>query len=93
MKKWLCLLTLCVLFLGATPLAVKAERLDMGSITCQDFMAMDEEEMAMFMFWLDGYASHANNNTVMDTGAIEKGLEQLAAHCPGNPGDKILSLL
>lgn len=93
MKKLLCLLTLCALCLSVAPLAAKAEKVDMGSVTCKQLLEMDEAEITFMVFWYDGYFSAKTGNNTMDTDALEQALEALGEHCGKNPNDNVLKVL
>ena len=88
---------LLALFLSAaliTPLGASAyaEKIDFGKMTCGTLMELDEETVAMFYFWLDGYLSAKTNNTVLDTDTVEADLTALAEVCSANPNKIVLEL-
>lgn len=93
MKKLLCLLALFAMCFTVVPHIAKAEKVDMGAITCKVLMDMDEDEVTMLMFWYDGYVSHMTKDNVMDADAIVEALQALAKHCADNPGDNVLKLI
>jgi hypothetical protein len=94
MKKFTCLICLvCLAIFFTFAGTARAEKVNMGTLTCGDFSKMDGEEIAMLYFWLDGYLSKASGNTVLDTDSVENDLKSLADACAASPNEKILSVL
>ena len=93
MKKLL-IMILAAVFLAA-PLAgpARAEKVDFGQVTCAHFLEFDEETVAYFYFWLDGYVSAKTGNTVLDTSAVEADLMKLFEFCQANPATTMLNAL
>jgi hypothetical protein len=51
-------------FLAASP--VKAQVVDLSTITCSDFSARPADQMANIMFWLEGYYTEDDDPTTID---------------------------
>ena len=92
MKKLLCFCAFA-LFCSTAPLAVNAQQIDMGKLTCKDLVEMDEAELAILYMWLDGYFSHMSQNTILDLDNVESDLKALIKACDGSPEKKILDAL
>ena len=87
MKKLL-LSLLCAGLMGmALPATSQAEELDMGKITCDQLMKMDDKQKALMIFWFDGYLSQKKNNTNIDEAWIKKLSQHVAEFCTKNPGE------
>ena len=91
MKKLLCACCLALLC-AALPLTAKAAELDMGKLTCAEFMKMGADETGMLYIWLDGYASHMTGNNVLNSSTIEQDLNTLMENCKKNPSMKLLDM-
>lgn len=89
MKKLFSLLAI-ILLCATAPLAASAEKLDMGKISCRDFMQMDEDALAYLYFWLDGYVSAKSGDTVLDTDSVENDLRAMLDACEDAPRKKLL---
>ena len=50
--------------LAASP--VKAQVVDLSTITCADFSARPADQMANIMFWLEGYYTEDDDPTTID---------------------------
>jgi hypothetical protein len=87
-------LLLAALLLAA-PLAgsARAEKIDFGKITCEEYMKTDGGDQAYFYFWLDGYVSAKTNDTVLDTEAVGKDVQALTEMCQANPGKTVLEVI
>ncbi|MDR0827879.1 MAG: HdeA family protein [Desulfovibrio sp.] len=96
MKKFFCL---CLLAGFLTlPLSVQAakkggEELNMGTLTCGELLKMEEEEIALLYFWLDGYMSKATNNLKINEKEAEANITTLAEECEKAPKKKVMSLI
>jgi acid stress chaperone HdeB len=92
--------TLLGLFLAAAlllaPLAgpAQAEKVDLGKLTCGQFLEIDnEQELAYLFFWLDGYVSGKTGNTVLDPNTVEEDLKALVEMCQGKKNTPLLKAL
>lgn len=86
MKKYL-----PALVLAASFSAVQAWEFDMAEFKCED---MDSKETAaMVLFWLDGYISAKQDDTIISN----EWVEELAAHikqaCAKNTSQSVLSIV
>lgn len=82
----------CLLLVFSTPTA-QAEQVNMGQISCTELLEFDEEAMAYFYFWLDGYFSAKSGNLVLDTSTAEDDLEALIKACRKSPAKKVLTVI
>ncbi len=68
----------------------QAQDVDMGKITCKQFLDAEKGEMESMLFWLDGYISALSENTVMsEEWMIELGTH-LASFCIKNNSATLL---
>ena len=93
MKKLALLILACgLLFLPGKALAA-GDDIDMGKISCKEFIDSKESEMEMMLFWIDGYMSAKSNNTVMSQEWMEKLGTHLANYCNKNPNKTIMKAM
>ncbi len=74
---------LAAALLAASP--VKAQVVDMSTITCSDFSSRPPEQLANIMFWLEGYYTEADDPTTIDFSEFKSTLEKLLVYCKDNP--------
>lgn len=91
MKKFIMSAIIAAVFCSA-PLAALAEDIDMGKITCQEFMD-DEENMPMMIMWIDGYMSAASNNTILNDAWLERLGIHLGTFCGTTPSKTIMQAI
>jgi acid stress chaperone HdeB len=88
--------TVAAALLAASP--VKAQAIDMSTITCADFSGRLADQMANMMFWLEGYYTEDDDRTTIDFAEFKSTLEKLLVYCSNNPtvglltaADKVMS--
>jgi acid stress chaperone HdeB len=75
--------------LAASP--VKAQVVDMSTITCADFSGRPADQMANIMFWLEGYYTEEDEATTIDFAEFKSTLEKLLVYCGNNPTVGVLT--
>ena len=93
MKKLLGII-LAAAFLAA-PLAglARAESVDFSKVTCGEFVGLDQDDLTVFYFWLDGYLSAKSGNTVLNLDGVQSDMEELFKLCQANPRTPVLKAL
>ena len=75
--------------LAASP--VRAQVVDMSTITCADFSTRPVDQMANIMFWLEGYYTEDDDPTTIDFAEFKSTLEKLLVYCKDNPSVGLLT--
>lgn len=57
------------------------ETVDVGKITCEQFLAKSTTDSRTISIWLSGYYSGTRNNTVVDVGSFQKDANKLIVYC------------
>jgi acid stress chaperone HdeB len=70
---------------------VKAQVVDMSTITCTDFSSRPPEQLANIMFWLEGYYTEDDEPTTIDFAEFKSTLEKLLIYCGNNPSVGLLT--
>ena len=70
---------------------VKAQVVDLSTITCADFSARPANQMANIMFWLEGYYTEDDDPTTIDFAEFKSTLEKLLVYCSNNPTVGVLT--
>lgn len=94
MKKLIALFYIGLMFTApAAGWCAKAEtEYDIAKTTCKEIFA-DAEGLTFMLFWIDGYLSHKNNNTMMSEASIKEIGESLTDECRENPNKKLETIL
>jgi acid stress chaperone HdeB len=75
----------------AMPIAAKADKLDLSTVKCQEFLASGKDNIAIIISWLDGYYKDANDPPIFDFDQFKANTEKLAKYCAANPGDGLIT--
>jgi acid stress chaperone HdeB len=74
--------------LGAMLLAAPAayaDKLDLSTIKCSDFLKAGKDNIAVIITWLDGYYKDSDAPPVIDFDKFSKSSAKLGAYCGDNP--------
>jgi len=77
------LAVICGLALGLAP--ARAEKIDLSTMTCKQFLAKDKDEIGIILTWLDAYYKEEDDPPVIDTEKFTKNAGKLGAYCATNP--------
>lgn len=72
-----------ILMAGLSPTA--AEKWDLSTMTCQQFLQADKDTITIILTWLDAYYKDDDAPPVIDTDKFVKNAEKLAAYCAKSP--------
>lgn len=74
----------------------KADNIQFGTLTCQDFMdgvaQSDETSVGLILMWLDGYLSGVSGDTELKWDGFESFSTALAETCATSPKKKVLDV-
>jgi acid stress chaperone HdeB len=62
-----------------------AEKIDLSTIQCKDFLAKDKDEVGIILAWLDAYYKEENDPAVIDTEKFVANAKKLGDYCRANP--------
>jgi acid stress chaperone HdeB len=69
----------------------QAQRLDVATVKCKDFLASSTENVAFIMMWLQGFYSAEDASPVIDFGKMKKDGIKIAQYCTKNPDDSLIT--
>ncbi|MBS7542153.1 HdeA/HdeB family chaperone [Ancylobacter oerskovii] len=69
--------------LGTSP--VLAEKWDLSTMTCQQFINSDKSTIGVILSWLDAYYKDEDAPPVIDTEKFVSNAEKLGTYCAANP--------
>jgi acid stress chaperone HdeB len=73
----------CGLALALVP--ARAEKIDLSTMTCKQFMGMSKDEIGIILTWLDAYYKDEDDPPVLDTDKFVRNAGKLGAYCATNP--------
>lgn len=72
-------------------LPAQAQRLDVSTVKCKEFLSSSTENIAFIMMWLQGYYSAEDSSPVIDFDKMKKDGIKIAEHCGKNPDDSLIT--
>jgi|HubBroStandDraft_6_1064221.scaffolds.fasta_scaffold235527_2 acid stress chaperone HdeB len=82
------LLTAATLF--AVPAAF-ADKFDLSTIKCKDFVSSGKDNIAVIITWLDGYYKEKDDPPIIDFDKFKDNAEKLGKYCGDNPTDGLIT--
>ena len=70
--------------LALLPCAASAERIDLNTIKCGEWIESGKENIAYSMAWIDGYYQDEDADPVIDFDKMKAKAEKLGAFCAAN---------
>jgi hypothetical protein len=90
MKKFLAIAaSAATLAVASAP--VRAEPVDMSTITCGQLMTMKQDEISFILTWVQGYMAGTNEETSMDPDALGKSVTDTVTYCQENQEMSVLN--
>ena len=65
--------------------------IDMGRITCGQYLAMPPSQSDNFSSWMEGWFSYKNNRTFVDLVAHQKNIASVKAWCGFHPDESVMN--
>ena len=82
MKTFAALLVGCCLLYGDQ---ARAEKIDLSTTTCKQFLDSHKSGIGIVLARLDGYYREENDRPIFDTDRFESNAKKLGAYCAANP--------
>jgi acid stress chaperone HdeB len=70
--------------LAAAPLA-HAQKLDLSTVTCKQFIESDKETIALILMWMAGYFADQDDPPIVDFDKMKEDAQTLGTYCAKNP--------
>ncbi|WP_428030679.1 HdeA/HdeB family chaperone [Ancylobacter sp.] len=71
--------------LTGLPLAAMADKIDLSTTTCAQFLESDKTEIMLTLAWLDAYYKDVDAPPVIDTDKFVENAGKLGEYCAANP--------
>ena len=80
---------LALMLASATP--VSAQKLDLSTVTCKQFVESSKENIGLILMWLHGYWTDADDPPIIDFDRLQSDAEKLGAYCGKNPNNGLIT--
>jgi HdeA/HdeB family len=86
---------ICLTFaVSIFPVVANAQlTIDMGSITCGQYLAMPPSQSDNFSAWMSGWFSYKNNRPFVDLVVHQKNIASIKGWCQSHPGESVMNAL
>jgi acid stress chaperone HdeB len=71
--------------------AAHADKLDLSTIKCSDFLKSGQDTITVIITWLDGYYKDENAPPVIDFDKFARNSKKLGAYCGDNPDTGLIT--
>ncbi len=82
-------LAVAALFVAST--AATAQKVDMGTIKCDEFLKAPSEFHGQVLMWLTGYMADEDADPVIDFDKMAENGKKLGAYCAQNPASGLMT--
>ena len=65
--------------------------LDLSTVTCQQFIEGDKDQITMVLTWLDGWYKGDEDNAIIDTDVFVENAKKFGTYCGKNPTMSIVN--
>jgi acid stress chaperone HdeB len=63
-----------------------AQKVDLSTITCKQFLEMKQESVSLILMWMAGYYADQDAPPIVDFDKMREDAGKLAGYCAKNPG-------
>jgi acid stress chaperone HdeB len=63
----------------------QAQKLDLSTVTCKQFLESGKENISLILMWLAGYYSDEDDPPIVDFDKMKTDAEKLGEYCGKNP--------
>jgi acid stress chaperone HdeB len=75
--------------LSATPAA--AQKIDLSTITCKDFLESGQDNISYILMWLHGFYTSQDDPPIIDFDKMKERGGKLGEYCRANPGNGLIT--
>ena len=70
---------------------VRAQQLDLATVTCKDFVTSDKQTISLVLMWLEAYYTEPDAKPIVDFDKMKSDGEKLGDYCGKNPGHSVIT--
>ena len=63
----------------------QAQKLDLSTITCKQFLDMNQDNISLILMWMAGYYAEEDAPAIVDFDKMKEDASKLGAYCRDNP--------
>jgi hypothetical protein len=90
MRRSLIALAFAISIVPAAANAALTTTIDIGKVTCSQYLAMPPALSSKFSAWMSGWHSYRNRRTFVDFDLHRTNIKNVKAWCQSNPGEAVL---
>jgi acid stress chaperone HdeB len=68
-----------------------ADKLDLSTIKCKDFIGSSKENIGLILMWLEGYYNDEDAPPIVDFDKMKSDGTKLGEYCGKNPNDSLIT--
>jgi acid stress chaperone HdeB len=76
-------IVIAALFAAAMP--AQAQKVDLSTITCKQFLEMKQDSISLILMWMAGYYADQDAPPIVDFDKMKEDAAKLAGYCAKNP--------
>jgi acid stress chaperone HdeB len=80
---------MALMLAAATP--ASAQKLDLSTVTCKQFLESGKENIGLVLVWLQGYWTDEDDPPILDFDKMKGDAEKLGAYCATNPASGLIT--
>jgi hypothetical protein len=84
MKKLLAMAATAATLAPVAVVPVRADTIDMSSITCAQLISMKQDEISFILNWIQGYLAGTKGETSLDTNVLGQSITDTITFCQNN---------
>jgi len=81
--KTLSAILVAAMLAAATP--AHAQKLDLSTVTCKQFIESGKETISLILMWMAGYFTDEDDPPIVDFDKMQEDAKKLGAYCAQNP--------
>ena len=73
------------------PLPLKAQQLDLATVTCKEFVTSDKDTIGLILMWLEGFYADQDAKPIVDFDKMKANGGKLGEYCGKNPTHSLIT--
>ena len=69
----------------AVTMPAHAQKLDLSTVTCKQFLESSKDTISLILMWMAGYFADEDDPPIVDFDKMKSDAEKLGAYCAQNP--------
>jgi acid stress chaperone HdeB len=74
-----------------TPLSASAQKLDLSTVKCKEFLGSGAENIAFIMMWMQGYYSDQEASPIVDFDKMKDDIGKIGEYCKANGDNGLIT--